>query len=130
MDRRVWFGAAAVLVLLGAARWLAPPAPRVAAVLAPGANVVEYTILLSEHRFRPAEITVQRGERVRLVLKNVGEETHEFELDGYNFEIADIEPGQVVTVVFSADKTGRFEFSCHEPGHYEQGMKGELIVQP
>ncbi|MBE3590502.1 MAG: cupredoxin domain-containing protein [Firmicutes bacterium] len=129
MQRRVWIGLAAAAALLAVARWLAP-APAPAPVLAPGANVVEFTLLLADDVFRPAEITVQRGERVRLVLKNVGRHTHEFELEGYNFEIADIRPGQTVTVVFTADRAGRFEFACHEPGHYEKGMKGEFIVQP
>ena len=36
-----------------------------------------------------------------------------------------VEPGQTKTVVWKFDKkpASPLEFACHEPGHYEAGMK-------
>ncbi|HXF82848.1 MAG TPA: multicopper oxidase domain-containing protein [bacterium] len=40
-----------------------------------------------------------------------------------------VDPGQSVTIRFTAKKAGTFEFACHIPGHYEAGMKGTLAVK-
>lgn len=43
------------------------------------------------------------------------------------FEIA-VDPGKTATVLFTPAQKGIFEIGCHQPGHYEAGMKGRLVV--
>lgn len=44
------------------------------------------------------------------------------------FEV-EVAPGKSAEVTFTPKKTGTFEIGCHVEGHYEQGMKGVLVVK-
>lgn len=92
--------------------------------------LVTKEIRMTEYAFTPRVIEVPEGARLRLILVNAGREEHEFELEGYDLELAGLQPGTSVRLIFNADRSGRFEFACHLPGHYERGMRGTLIVRP
>lgn len=95
----------------------------------PGAPVKVIPISMHDFRYEPSVIQVAKGTRVTLKLKNAGKETHELEIKALDVEAEDIPPGGTAEVTFVATKAGRFEMACHEPGHYEAGMKGTLEVR-
>jgi uncharacterized cupredoxin-like copper-binding protein len=93
---------------------------------------------LDDHlEFVPSEVSVTPGETILFVLANVGADvTHEFQLgpadrvaldqvDGQIVVEADqIEPLHVAYLNYTFGSVGPYAFACHEPGHYEAGMKG------
>ncbi|HEY8394652.1 MAG TPA: cupredoxin domain-containing protein [Thermaerobacter sp.] len=121
-----------IALLAGAIGLLQREAPRLATgVPADGKRpLVTAEIRMTEYAFAPRVVEVAAGARVRLTLINAGREEHELELEGYDLEVAGLQPGTSVRLIFNADRSGRFEFACHLPGHYERGMHGLLIVRP
>ena len=98
--------------------------------------------------FEPARIEVRRGEQIRFVLHNNGEEDHEFILAtvAENRKHADVMkkhpdmehddpngrrilPSGSGELVWKFTKRGEFEFACLIPGHYDKGMFGRIIVK-
>src|SRR5215831_5139203 len=98
--------------------------------------------------FEPARIEVRRGEQVRFVLRNGGEEDHEFilatvaenrkhaevmkkhpEMEHYDPNGKRVLPHGNGEIVWKFTKRGEFEFACLIPGHYEKGMFGKIIVK-
>jgi len=43
-------------------------------------------------------------------------------------EIADIGMMQTRSVTYTFDGPGPFAFACHEPGHFEAGMRGVITI--
>ncbi len=98
-------------------------------------------------RFNPASVSVQRNETIRFVLKNEGQLRHEMVL-GTIKELkehaalmikfptmehsdpnqASVLPGQTGELVWKFTKTGSVDFACLQPGHYDAGMKGQVVV--
>lgn len=87
--------------------------------------------------FVPSEVSVTPGETILFVLPNIGSAlTHEFQIgpadrvaldqvDGQIvLEVDKIEPLHVDFVTYTLGSVGPYAFACHEPGHYEAGMKG------
>jgi uncharacterized cupredoxin-like copper-binding protein len=98
--------------------------------------------------FEPARIEVRKGEQIRFVLENDGDENHEFvlatikenqkheELMKTSPDMAHDDPNakRVMTygtgeLLWKFTKRGEFEFACLIPGHYEAGMHGTIIVK-
>jgi len=98
-------------------------------------------------RFQPANIKVKRGETIKFVVKNNGALKHEMVLDtmkelkehaalmrkspGMEHDdpnAVSVEPGKTGTLVWQFTKAGTFDFACLEPGHFEAGMVGKIIV--
>jgi uncharacterized cupredoxin-like copper-binding protein len=98
--------------------------------------------------YEPARIEVRKGEQVRFVLQNDGEEDHEFVLATVteNRKHAEVmkknpdmehddpnakrlQPHGSSEIVWKFTKRGEFEFACLIPGHYEKGMVGKIIVK-
>lgn len=97
--------------------------------------------------FAPRDITVKRGETVRLKLVNKGEMDHELVLatreenDKHAIEMMknpDMEhdnpngrrlaPGADDEIVWRFTKAGTFDFACLIPGHRDAGMHGSVTV--
>lgn len=98
-------------------------------------------------RFTPSELDVKQGETIRLIVKNSGQLKHEFVL-GTEKELKEhyelmkkfpnmehdepnmltVAPGQTGEVVWQFTKTGKIDFACLQPGHYDAGMKGFVKV--
>jgi uncharacterized cupredoxin-like copper-binding protein len=101
--------------------------------------------------FDPAEVTVTRGETVTFVITNDGDLMHDFvigneaaqdqhaeEMAATDDEMAmegdanavSVPAGETVelTWVFDGETVGLL-YGCHQPGHYEAGMVGDIIVQ-
>jgi len=112
---------------------------------------------MSDYAFTPATIALRPGERVTLSFRNIGGQEHEFmagtgAMAGTGFmkdwlAMAKTEstPGEHgaghvgeglrvaprgamnITLVVPPE-VGQFEFACFVVGHYENGMKGTLVV--
>lgn len=108
------------------------------------------TITATEIAFDVKNLTVKKGETVRFVLINNGEQPHELtiadeaeqiahrkmmqEMAGMSMDHNDAnnvsaEPGETKELVWTFTKAGTIEFACNYPGHAEVGMVGEIEVK-
>jgi uncharacterized cupredoxin-like copper-binding protein len=100
-------------------------------------------------RFRPAEITVKRGEVVRFIPVNKGQVMHEMVLGtmdelkkhaelmkkhpGMEHDephMSHVAPGKQGEMGWQFTKAGEFFYGCLIPGHFEAGMVGKVTVNP
>ena len=106
------------------------------------------TITMSDSmRFSPASVSARKGETIRFVLKNEGKLKHEMvlgtitELKAHaalmvkfpQMEHADpnqtsVEPGKTGELICQFTKAGTFDFACLQAGHFEAGMRGQVVV--
>ncbi|MFA6313362.1 MAG: cupredoxin family protein [Sterolibacterium sp.] len=99
-------------------------------------------------RFSPASLTAKQGETIRFVVKNTGQLKHEFvlgstkelkehyevmkknpEMEHADANMVTVAPGQTGEVVWKFSKSGKVDFACLQPGHYDAGMKGRILVK-
>jgi uncharacterized cupredoxin-like copper-binding protein len=99
-------------------------------------------------RFTPANVTVRRGETVRFVVRNRGKVLHEMvlgtskalkehaelmkkfpEMEHADANMAHVRPGASGELVWQFTRPGEFQFACLQPGHFEAGMVGKVIVK-
>lgn len=98
-------------------------------------------------RFNPSSVAVARGETIRFVVSNSGKLKHEFvlgteqelkehsevmkkfpEMEHADPNMVTVAPGKTGEVVWQFTKTGKVDFACLQPGHYDAGMKGAVAV--
>lgn len=98
-------------------------------------------------RFIPASITAKQGETIRFVVKNSGKVKHEFvlgtekalkehyqvmlkypEMEHADANMVTVAPGQAGEVIWQFTASGKVDFACLQPGHYDAGMKGLVTV--
>ena len=98
-------------------------------------------------RFSPATIMTRRNGTLKLIIRNAGKIKHEFmlgtrkELEEHaklmqrfpNMEhdepnAVSVEPGQTRTLLWKFTTPGTVYFGCLQPGHYEAGMHGKVVV--
>lgn len=91
-------------------------------------EVKEVEVTGSEFKFNPAQISLQAGEKVKVIFKNTGEARHDFVIEGLNIRTKIIAPGTSDTVEFTAPDTSTYTFYCSVPGHREAGMEGKLVT--
>jgi uncharacterized cupredoxin-like copper-binding protein len=104
-------------------------------------------VMNDQMRFVPASVTVRANETVRFVVRNVGQIKHEFML-GTQQELVEhakvmqqhpdmehdddnavsVEPGATKELIWQFGRAGNYKFGCLVPGHFEQGMVGNLTV--
>jgi uncharacterized cupredoxin-like copper-binding protein len=95
--------------------------------------------------FTPERIEVEAGEVVTFVVTNTGQAVHEFTLgdaamqEEHAHQMADdghahdepnsisVDPGETKELTWRFGDGGTVEYACHEPGHYQAGMYGEII---
>ena len=108
---------------------------------------------MADNVFDPDTIEVTRGETVRFVFTNTGEVAHDAFIgdqaaqDGHEMDMrgaeADehggghgnddsdavtVDPGDTAELTHTFDETGSLEIGCHQPGHYDGGMKLAIDV--
>jgi uncharacterized cupredoxin-like copper-binding protein len=103
--------------------------------------------MASGMRFKPAEIRVKKGETIRFVLKNTDGVKHEFSL-GTEKELLEhyevmkrfpdmehdepnkisLAPGKHGVIIWQFTQADVVNFACLHPGHFDAGMKGQVIV--
>lgn len=99
-------------------------------------------------RFDPESVTVSDGETVLFRIVNEGQLPHDFTLGDeaaqqqHEEEMAEmegmemqdepnavvLEPGETKELAWRFTHGGTVLFGCHQPGHYEAGMRGEITV--
>lgn len=106
---------------------------------------------LDEFRFDPDEVTVQASQEVPFVITNDGEIVHEFVLGPEMVQMAheeamaegeemdmdmegqlaavELDPGETAEVTVTFPEPGEMPYGCHEPGHFDAGMFGTVIVE-
>lgn len=82
----------------------------------------------AEYAIEPATLRVPLGSEVTLHVRDDGIYPHNFVIAAFHVETRNLVHGENVTVRFVADRAGSFETRCAIPGHYQEGMKGTLIV--
>lgn len=99
-------------------------------------------------RFTPSDVTVKRGETVKFVVHNDGKVLHEMvlgtkeaikehaelmkkfpEMEHADANMAHVKPGKAGEIVWQFTKPGEFQFACLQPGHFEAGMVGKVVVK-
>lgn len=99
-------------------------------------------------RYSPSEITVKKGETLRIEAKNSGKLMHEIVLGtmqelkqhaelmkkhpGMEHEepyMVHVPPGKTERIVWQFTKSGEFYYGCLIPGHFEAGMVGKVTVK-
>jgi uncharacterized cupredoxin-like copper-binding protein len=111
------------------------------------ARTVEVTTL-DTMAFEPTRITVSAGETVTFVVTNTGQAVHEFTLGdaamqqqhaeamahipaGMAHDTSSsitLQPGKTKQLTWRFGDTATLEYGCHEPGHYQAGMRGQIMV--
>ena len=98
--------------------------------------------------YEPSRIVVHKGEQIRFVIFNDGNETHEFVLATVkenlkhaaamkkNPHMAHHDPNAITLtpyvggeLLWKFTKAGTFEYGCLIPGHREAGMHGVVVVK-
>ena len=98
-------------------------------------------------RFTPSSIDAKEGETIKFIVKNSGKIKHEMVLGtdkelkehyevmkknpGMEHEdpkMATVQAGKTGEIIWQFSKTGKIDFACLQPGHYDAGMKGAVSV--
>jgi uncharacterized cupredoxin-like copper-binding protein len=99
-------------------------------------------------KFTPSEIAVKRGESIRFVASNKGQVPHEMvlgtrkeleehaammrkhpEMEHDEPNMLHVAPGKTGDMGWQFTKPGEFYYGCLEPGHFEAGMVGKILVK-
>lgn len=88
----------------------------------------EFTVHGGSYYFKPNQITVKKGDTVKLTFINDGG-FHDFVINELNVKTDIIGSGKSQTVTFTADKAGTFQYYCSVGNHRAMGMVGTLVVQ-
>ncbi|CAN5804824.1 plastocyanin/azurin family copper-binding protein [soil metagenome] len=111
-------------------------------------RVVE--VAMVDNAFDPSSLTVAEGETVTFKFTNTGAVAHDAfigdasaqdehgesmeegdDMAGHNMEDGDallLDPGQTGELTHTFDEAGEIFIGCHQPGHYEAGMKSTVTV--
>lgn len=110
------------------------------------ARTVEVTAL--DTAFEPSTIDVSAGEAVTFLVTNTGRAVHEFTvgdapMQQEHAEAMDhipsgmahdtgnsitLQPGETKELSWRFGEAATLEYACHQPGHYEAGMRGPITV--
>jgi len=90
--------------------------------------IKEFTVQGGNYYFNPGQITVNKGDRVKITFQN-NDGFHNLTVDGFNVATPAIGAGQNASVEFTADKAGSFQYYCNIDGHRDKGMNGTLTVK-
>jgi uncharacterized cupredoxin-like copper-binding protein len=100
-------------------------------------------------RYSPSELNIRRGETVKFIVRNNGKQDHEMVLgtlkdlkehaemmkkhpgmEHDESHMVDLKPGKTGILIWQFTRAGTFHFGCFEPGHFEAGMIGRIVVKP
>ena len=99
-------------------------------------------------RFSPATVQVRKGETLEFIVRNTGKVKHEMVLgtahdlkahaalmkqhpgmEHNDDNMVSVEPGQEGRILWHFSHSGKVQFACLQPGHFEAGMKGVIQVK-
>lgn len=136
----------AALVLLSGATLLGTSSPSGAQL--PGRpRQVNYR--LKDNMYEPSStLKIKKGETITFTFTNAGKVLHEAEIGTVATQAAHekemlakgavampdtkdrvtMKPGQSKSITIKFDKAGAFQIACHQPNHYQLGMKVPVVV--
>lgn len=98
-------------------------------------------------RYTPSNIEAKQGDTIRFVIRNSGKVKHELvlgtekelkehyevmkkfpEMEHADANMVTVAPGKTGEVIWRFTKSGKIDFACLQPGHYDAGMKGLVSV--
>ena len=98
-------------------------------------------------RFTPELVDIKVGETIRFVAKNDGQILHEFVLGttetndshaemmlkypGMEHDepyMTHVDPKETGEIIWTFNRAGKFDFACLIAGHYQAGMRGDIVV--
>lgn len=110
-------------------------------------RVVE--VSMKDNAFDPNSLSVKSGETLTFKFTNDGAVDHDAfigdadaqeehgesmdsgEMEGHNMDKGEallLEPGKSGEITHTFEDAGKVLIGCHQPGHYEAGMKSEITV--
>ncbi len=107
-------------------------------------NMASYTWGMAVHGMEAVPVTVEKGERVELVMRNTTMMAHPMHMHGPSFQVTEINgqafagavrdvvlvpPHTTVKVVFDADNPGLWAFHCHNLYHMAAGMFATVVYR-
>lgn len=92
---------------------------------AQSAPPAEYKIVIKNHRFDPAELTVPAGQKVKLLVENQDSTPEEFESHSMNREKV-IPGGSKASIFIGPLKPGSYEFVGE---YHEKTARGKIIAK-
>jgi len=118
---------------------------------ASGGSGREVVFEMSDNVYSPTTLSVAKGEKVKLTFNNKGAVEHEAligddaaqrshaadmgssdSMTGMRHDdsgdLITVAPGKSGSLTYTFDKAGSIVIGCHEPGHYEAGMKVAVTV--
>ena len=123
------------------------------AALAPADGATVIDVAMTDMAFTPTVLAVDAGETVRFRFRNDGQAIHEAVIGDAAFqqEHADemaamgssgnmqhgtsdepaplvVQPGETGELTYIASSAGSVLIGCHQPGHWEAGMKASIDV--
>lgn len=105
-----------------------PTATATASATATEGSVKEFTMSANNFQFSPGQITVKKGDRVRIKVTAM-DVMHGFALPAYQIS-QQLPVGQEQVIEFTADQAGSFTFFCNVPcGSGHSTMRGTLVVE-
>lgn len=78
--------------------------------------------------YKPAVITVKKGETVKLVMTSK-DMMHDFNIDELGIKLPLTKSGETNSVEFTPTKTGTFEYYCSVGQHRKNGQVGKITVE-
>ena len=98
---------------------------------------------LSEFKFSPSDITLNKGQHYVFRLSDTGKRAHDLSAKAFFQTVSldadstsavkngdvDLTPGVIADVGFTPNQAGTFEMHCTHPLHAMLGMKGHIIVR-
>jgi len=91
-----------------------------------------------------APVTVAKGQRIELVMRNTTMMSHPMHLHGHSFQVTEIDgqafagamrdtvlvtPRSTVKVIFDSDNPGLWAYHCHNLYHMAAGMFTTLVYE-
>jgi FtsP/CotA-like multicopper oxidase with cupredoxin domain len=107
-------------------------------------NMSGYVWGMAVHGMEGVPVTVEKGERVELVMRNTTMMAHPMHMHGPSFQVTEINgqafagavrdvvlvpPRTTVRVVFDADNPGIWAFHCHNLYHMAAGMFATVVYR-
>lgn len=107
------------------------------------------TVQMTDNQYSPTSFDVEKGETVTFEFVNEGQMTHEayigdeqaqedhatemmggadHSMDMGGDDVLTVAPGDTETMTRTFDETGTVVIGCHQPGHWESGMKATVNV--
>ena len=103
--------------------------------------------MTDDMKFHSSEIAAKQGETIRFIAKNSGKVKHEMvlgtqkdlkdhyevmkknpEMEHADANMVTVAPGKSGEIIWQFTKTGKVDFACLQPGHFDAGMKGLVNV--